>query len=367
MLWKRLLLKKGFIIILALIPLSAFLLSVSAKEDTGLMNISVAIEGKTDDAAQRFLDRIEGERGTFSFTLCDTPDSAKSMLTSGQTDAAWIIPGDLGQRITDRAAGNNCKLVSIYQREENVFLKLSREKIFCSLYGDISYSLYSRYLTEKFLPDAALTDSEMTEAYRIYDTDETLIDFKYTDSAKADEEINYITAPIKGFLAVLMLLCGLASTMYFLTDEEERTFSLLPSHRRMWIMAGGNLSALLSAGIFVFLALLLSGSLADPLSELLSIAAFILCACGFCTLLGSCVRSLKIFGLLLPVVLVICTVFCPIFFTMRGASWLQTLLPPYHYLISVYDSAHTIYMLIYAAAALLLSCPAYVFTRKRSD
>ena len=347
MLWKRLLLKKGFLLILALIPIAALLLSISAREETGLMNISVAVEGEADETAGRFLGRLEGQSGAFHFTVCDTPDRAKNMLTSGETDSAWIIPGNIGELIARRAKGESVKLVDIYQREENVFLKLSREKIFCTLYGDISYSLYREYMTGKFMPEYGLSEEELAEAYRIYATDETLIDFRYIDSAEAAEEINYLTAPIKGFLAVLMLLCGLASTMYFLTDEEEKTFSLLPARRRVWVMAGGNLSALLTAGTVVYLALWVSEGLGDPVAEALSMLTFILCACGFCTLLGSSLRDIKLLGLLAPVVLVVCMVFCPIFFTMRGMLWLQMLLPPYHYLVSGYSGIHILYMLIY--------------------
>lgn len=369
MLWKRLLVKKGFLIILAVIPISVFLFTMSANKDNGFMNVAVALDAEADIMAEDFISRLSDDTDTFKYHFCKDKEAAVKMVESGKADSAWIVPGKLKDAVERYAEnGNTGRIVTIYQREENVFQKLSREKIYCTIYPYISLTLYSNYTAGQFLTEAMLTPQELEEAYRVYETDESIIDYRYDESVE-EKMVNtgYLTSPIRGIAVILMLLCGLASTMYFLTDEEERTFTLLPVSRRVFVMAASNLAALITSGLFVTPALVMSGNYTDVMTETLSMAVYILCTTAFCTLLGSIISRIRVFGLVLPVITVACIGFCPVFIQLIDIPWIQMLLPPYHYLNSIYYSEYILYMTVYVVIAMLVACPVYAIVRKISE
>lgn len=353
-LWKRLFKKKGFIIALALIPLMSFLLS-SVSGDGGFLNIAVSYAGEAGaDAAEKVLS-AEADSGILKLLYLSDPDEAVSMAQSGKADAAWIFESE--------SAGNY--KVSIYQREENIFLKLAREKVFCTLFPDISYAIYSDFTTEKMLPDKALTDGELRAAYDGYTTDDTLVEI-YSKEGEAKSAPDYLTTPLRGLSAILMLMCGMAATVYHLTDENGGSFSLLGRRGRFGVLMAGNLCALSTASLFVTLSLILSGNYTDFISESIAMMMFIITSALFCTFLGSFVRRIEYFAVLLPVVLVLSLAFCPIFINNIKVPTLQYLLPVYHYMYAVGDPSRLWHMLIYASVALPLAYICYVITRKQT-
>jgi len=67
--------------------------------------------------------------------------------------------------------------------------------------------------------------------------DGELILFEYAKSGKVDlEGVNYLTSPLRGLLCVVMLMCALAASVYFLADERDGTFTRLSRDRRFFVL-----------------------------------------------------------------------------------------------------------------------------------
>lgn len=362
MLKKRLLRKTGFLVILFMIPLFAFVFYLCSKEDGGsFLRIALAVENKEDKIAVEIMEKIDKDTAVFQFTVYDSEEDAKRKVEASQADAAWVFVDDMAETLEKIAQGKDRKLVKIYESEESTFLKISREKIFAVLYPYVAYYIYEDYVTNEMLPNEEVSEELLQEVYNVVGEQEGFIEFEYLNSdQKSADEVNFLTSTIRGLLMAIMLLSGIASTMYFLRDEERGVYSWLSPKKRIFVSWGNNLAALSLAGIFVTIALILGGNYTTFWRESIAMILFIMMAAAFCSLLGSIFHSINILCILLPAILVACIVFCPVFFNTH--ILFQQILPPYFYLFSINDVTYLIRMVLYCIIAYPLG---YISNRRK--
>lgn len=369
MLNKRLLKKTGFLIILFLIPILALLMTLCVqKEDSGFLNIAIYQGNNPESTSQKMLEAFDNEESDlFKYTVCSSEEEAVGMVTSSKADMAWVFADDLTKEVERLVNGAANTLVTVYEKEETTVLKLSREKIYATLYPFICYEIYNDYIDEE-LNLKEVPKEQRKEMYDFYEEEYSLVEFrtfgKETDpSAKG----NYLTSPIKGMVSVLILLCGLASTMYFIADDNAGTFSRLRSCNRLLVMWVSNFCALSFAAVFATLAFILSNNYTSFGRETLIMILYILITASFCTLMGALIPSQKGFAVLIPALLVACMVFCPIFINLSSHVMLQNLFPPYHYLYSLTQPSRAYKMIIYFAASSLAAFAVYLFRHRREN
>lgn len=360
---KRLLKKAGFLVILCLIPILAFLMTVTAgKEETGFVRIAVSCKDPAESFAVQLVKEFQDDDGeVFVFTECKDPEEAKAMVNRSEADAAWVVSADAEDKLAKVIKGESVDLITVYQTEESTLLQLSREKIFAALFPHISYGEYEQYIREELLPDHELTDEELRTFYQRYEKGDDLIEPEYVGgNSQKDVKNSYLTAPLRGISVILMLLCSMASAMYFLHDEKKGTFSWLSAKKRVLVFWAGNLAAAAIAAIFVTAALALSNNYTSFGTETLMMILLIFAISGFCTLLGSIFSTEKSFGIMLPLVLVVCVVFCPIFFDITSVRALQLSLPPTYYLYGIFNISYlwkfAVYILAVNTAAYVIYC-----------
>ena len=333
MLHKRLLKKVGFLLILLLIPMLTILTVLTAKEDSGLLHIALAAKDPTDPFAAQIIGELSTDSSILRYTRCDTEEQATALVESGKADAAWVLQEDLNGRMDRVAKGEEIPLAEVIYTEDNMFVKASRERLFGGLFSHLSYRIYEAYVLDLGLPVEAITPDKLQKTYELFVDDREMVEFQTVDAKVLDfSGEHYLTSPLRGLLMTVMLLCGLAATLYFRADEQKRVFSNLPPSRRIWVFFGNNMAALSIAGVFVMVALILSGQVVSVGWEILLMVLFVLMTTGFCTLLGTAIRSPRTLSLTLPVLLVLTLAFCPIFVNITVAPWLQAFLPPYLYL-----------------------------------
>lgn len=365
---KRLLKKPSFLVILALIPLLALAMTGISDDKGGFLHIAVAAEEPDDAYAQAVIDRICSESELIAYTVCATPAEARAAVENGSADTAWILTENLEAKTAKVAAGQKAKLVHVIVGEDTTFVRTSRERLFGALYADISYDLYLNYVDELELPDELLTEEALRSNYEIFSQDRQIVEFAYLDAeAIAEKNTNYLTSPLRGLLVVLMLMCGLAGTMYFLTNEREKTFACLPPFKRVCVFFANNLAAVSLAAVFVTAALVFSDNYTTVGRETLLMVLYVLMVTGFCTLLGALCRRLNGLALCLPVVLVLAVALSPVFFNVNAFDALQMLLPPYHYLYGVTDATRLPGMCIYIAVTFLAAGSFYWWAHRNGE
>lgn len=355
MLAKRLLKKPSFLVILALIPVLTFGYTAATAGGSGVVNIALAAGDLEDPMASEILDSLLESGPLMSFTLHETPEAAKQAVVNGKADAAWVFPEDMAARVDEflEVPMAHNAFVTVYQREDSVLLMLAKEKLNGHIFDCLSRRSYLNYLRADSPVLAAMTDEEL---YAIRDSlpfPESL--FTYSEELlAATRETNYLTAPVRGLLAVVMLLAGLATAMYSMADRENGTFSWLGIRLRPLAELAQMLVSLTLVGIAVGLALWASG-LSRGFVELPTTVLFILATGAFCHMLRSFLGTIPRLAAVLPLLLTLSLVICPVFFDLQPLKAAQYLLPPTYFITAPMDSRYLLLMLPYTAVCLALS------------
>lgn len=369
MLNKRLLKKPGFLIILALIPLLALLMTLSVqKVDNGFLNIAIYYGDNEDASSKEILSSFDtSESDLFKYTVCTSENEAVDLVAKDKADMAWIFKDNISKEIKRLASGAGNTLVTVYEKEEGTILKLAREKIYATLYPVICYEMYNDYIdTTLEIPDVPTEVRD--EMYNYYDEEYSLVEFvTFGEETTVAKKTNYLTTPLKGITAVLMLLCGLASTMYFIADDKAGRFSRLNAPYRVAVMWVSNFCALCFAGIFTTISFIFSNNYTSFITETFVMILYILITASFCTFMGALIPSQKGFSVLIPILLIACMVFCPIFISIRSNVLLQNLLPPYHFLHSLVAPFRAYKMVIYFIVSSFAAYGIYIFRHKRKN
>lgn len=351
MLSKRLYKKATFLAILLLIPLLVLGYRAASQGDSGMLTVALAQEGQ-DALATAMIDSFTGSSQLIRYVTCHSLESAQSMVRHGKADMAWVFPENMqaalqafAQTPTQRNA-----FVHVYIREDDVTLKLARETLSGALYSQVSQQVYLSYVRENVPGLAGLSDSELLEYYHTRAITDDLFAFDRADPAMANaQRVHYLTAPVRGLLAVVLVLCGLAASMYYIDDSRRGTFSWVSARRLPAVELGCQLVALINVAAVVLVALALSGQAEVWYQELLSTLLYCLCCAGFSMLLRRVCGSVRSLGTVLPLLVVAMLLICPVFFDLGKLRSLQYLLPPTYYINAVYNSKYLLYMAGYTA------------------
>jgi ABC-2 type transport system permease protein len=187
---------------------------------------------------------------------------------------------------------------------------------------------------------------------------------EYPDGQQT-ENISYLLTPIRGILAIWLMLCGFAASMYFMQDEQRGTFSGMPVKHRLWMAFEAHAVLLFDAVVILLAACRLAGVFTVWYREILSAVLFACCTIVFCNLLRLLCRTPEILGSLIPLLLLGMMILCPVFIKVRGWKAVQYLLPPYYYLNSVHSTYYLYGMVVYILILAVLCALVFQWKNKK--
>lgn len=370
---KRLLRKPSFIIILCMLPLLAAAMSVISKEDSGIITVALSQCDPHDEAASDIIRQLDETSHIIDFIICDTPEKANNEVLSGRADAAWVFEANTKENLARFASDpkSKNKIVSCLEREDNPILRVATEKLYTTVYAECTRPLYIRFARENAEELDVYSDEEMMDFYKNVNIGEELFEFSYVDSSAPTDETSrtgYLVTPLRGMLAVMMVLCGLAVSMFYLQDRERGAFVWIPRRRRMLFSAVYHLTALFDAGVIVLVALYAAGVASGFLREAEAILLYMLACTAFCIFVRRICGSIKLLGTITPVLILGFLLVCPIFMNVGVPGWVSALLPTTYYLDCVHNFAYMRDMAVYTAAVFAVDAVLYViwdrFARK---
>ena len=350
LLCKRLFKKPGFLLLLCLIPTLVWGYAQAARQDSGIVTVALSWE---DAAGLSIIEDLEADTRLIRFVRCQSPEEARQKVVTGKADAAWSFPDGLEEKLKTYLQTRQ-PVVQVVQREDTAALRLSREALSARLYCACSQRVYLDYIRTQVPALSGLSDEALLTHYESQNIAADLFAFRQLDGPEA----HYLTAPVRGLLAVVLLLCALALAMYACRDDEKGTFGRLSPGKKLVAELYGQAVGMLSAGVAAYLALALSG-LARP-AEIPALALYLAVCALEAMALKRLLGSAKGLALVLPTAVVLCLTVCPVFFDLAAVRPLQLLLPPTGYLLGVYDP---IWLLSLAAHGLLAT--AFLLWRKR--
>lgn len=355
---KRLYKKPTFLWILLLIPLLVFGYGAVAQEDSGVLTVALASEGK-DSLATQVMQELKDSTNLIRYVFCDTPNSAEKMVGDGKADAAWIFGEDLENsiyRFVQKPVRRNA-FIRVIERENSVVLKLAREKLSGAMFRHCSRAFYLCYIRENVPQLDAVADEELLRHYDEFAWDTQLFEFAYLESAaeiQDPEEANYLLTVVRGLLAVVIAFGGLATAMYYIQDEQTGTFSLVPQKNKAAVEFGCQVISILNIGAVAFVALLLAELAVSVGREVLLLMLYTVTVALFAMTVRRLCGKMVIVGTVLPLLVVVMLVICPVFFDLGALQKLQYLFPPTYYINAVYSDRFMLLMVLYSAALLAI-------------
>ena len=355
---KRLYKKPTFLVLLLLIPALVLGYGAVAQQDSGVVRIALATHDRESDLAQNAMDKLSSSKVIF-FHRCDTPQQAQDMVHTGQADAAWIFMDDLEHRVAEfirRPLYKNA-FVQIIERQSSVPLTLTREKLAGVLFACYSPMFYLQYIRTECPELAEVSDAELMTYYDNFSMNGKLFSFTMLDGTDAEqlmEEANYLTFPVRGMLAVVVTLCGLAGAMYDMRDRRLGTFGWVAARRRPLVRFASISVCVANVAVAMVIALVLFGASVHWLRETVLLVLYILCVSAFSLLVGRLCGNEKVLGMCMPVLVVVMLAICPVLLDSGRFYRLALLFPPTYYVNGVYNDTALVQMLLYSGICLVL-------------
>lgn len=351
---KRLYRKGAFLVLLVLIPIVVFGYSTVDHEDSGVLTVELAQEGE-DPLSRQVMEQLCDSSALLQFRICESPQEAEELVRLGKADSAWIFPEDLAgsvARFAERSVQSNA-FVQVLEREENVMLMLAREKLAGTLYQLCTRTVYINFVRQNIPEMAEASDEELLAYYDGTDIAKELFAFEQTDTAAAEntQQVHYLLAPVRGLLAVVIVLCGLAAAMYYIQDTQRGTFAWVPVRQLPVAEFGCHIVAVGNICVVALLSLAAAGMAGTAAEELLALVMYSLCVTVFCMALRRLCGSIRALGTLLPLLVVAMLLICPVFFDLGALRQLQYLFPPTYYINAVHNSRYYLYMLLHTLAS----------------
>ncbi len=351
MLSKRLYKKPSFLVLMLLIPLCVALFAGAAQKSSGFVHIALAREQDDDPIATAVMNDLMAEEGLLRFSQMSRQDALEAVQT-GQADEAWIFPANAEEKLQDFAAGKEKYIVQTVTREETVSVKLAREKLSAAVYPYLAKAYYVDYVRSQFSQLDHLTDRELEIYFEEVKVNEDLFTYGNPADTAGSQSVNYLTSPIRGLLAVVMLLCGMAATLYYLQDEAAGTFSWVRQSKKGLTALCCVVTATVNISVIVLLSLGFSGLAGNILRELVGALLYSLCCGAFCLLLKQVFSTIRTYAAIVPLIAVVMLGLCPVFFDFREWYVFQHFLPPTYYINAGFNSKYFLYMLAYIPACL---------------
>lgn len=350
LLTKRNFKKLSFIFILLLIPAVTLVASFMTKEEGTVMNIGYVCDGTPDVSTLKVLERLEQEDSMMSFYAFGGEDDGRASLESGDTDVLWIFPEDIEEAVKMHVSGEAHEVVRILQRKDDALSQMAREKLFCIIYPLVARAVFDNYMTNSLPVGHRITEAQLDKYYAYKGISGDIVKTVTVDSSGIAQESSesFLLSPIKGMLAVIVMLSGLAAALYTLSDSERGVLAVLSPAKRTVFCITSILSAVLPASVAVAMALLCTDGKAADLLRLLPFATA--CISLGLLLMGIC-RTTGALGGVIPVFTLLSLIFSPIFFNVNTLKWVQVLFPTYHYLYSVGDGIYLLYLAVYTLLA----------------
>lgn len=349
---KRFYFKKGFLALLLLIFAMGLSLGMISQMDSGIMTVALAAED-SDAVSTELIETLLSDRGVVRFLDAKTADGAVLCVQTGKADAAWIFTAEFSS-VSDsfvQKQSTRHALVRIVQREDDILQMLLREKLCGVLYPHISERYYL-HIAKETLADAGVdAPSEMTLLTYYYDQmpdGAELFDFRFTEEGESASSA-VLTAPLRGLLSVTVVLAALAVSMFYKTDLQNGVFIGFPKASMPLYAFGYHFCAVFDVGIAMLLSLYAAGMFTSFWAELFRLLLFAVSASLFAMVIERLCRRLSLLSALTPLLILVMTVICPVFFTVRTLGALPYLFPPQYYIMAMAGAMPVWPQLLYIA------------------
>ena len=369
MLTKRLLRQWSFVLLLCLIPCSILLTNIAMSEESGVVHILLCAEGN-DAKTKEIIDNLINDDSIIRFSLCESPEEAEKIVANHKADAAWIFADDFTKKIDEYVKKSDIDepFIRIIESESTIFSKIAKEKLFGEIYDSISYSIYENFVYSNIVSEEKVPQATLEKYYNKMQKGKDIVEIEHLNATPNDNKVTYLTAPIRGILALMVVLCTLTSAMIFLREQSQGKFSWLPVRKRIIPAIASCFSAACLSALAAFITIQFSDISTSIGKEFFSMLLYILSVTGFCTVLLTFFKSSGKFGATIPGIIIVMLVLSPIFFNIKVLRPVRLMLPTHYYINSIYETTYYFYTLIYCFVIYTIAIISnYILAERKND
>lgn len=393
---KRFLRKPLLLLLLCLIPLTALLARRLPAGQSDLLSVGVCAGSPDDSLAEETIKSLVRGKNNNAVRYIEyrSEKSMKEAIYEGEIRFGFLFPEDLSElisayaKVSGTGSGGalsmigqalgvgknedvdidtmNHNAIRVFCGSNDIVTKLEKEQLFGSIYGQIeifvlkawmdthaadfpmskehrdayleqSMAKYSGTLTGSAAANDNATETERTSAGT---ADFFQLSYLNGDLIDDNDLDQYYLSPMRGLLAVSLVLICFSACLFLMQDREKGLFvwlspRFLPFFNYLYLLI-----PLVDGGIFAYLALWISGSLKKGQGglELCLWILYLLAVCGFSNLIRVLTRRMTLFSATIPIVIMGCLFLTPIFFDVRILPQVQAAFPPYLYLKALHSS-----------------------------
>lgn len=341
---KRLWKQPVFLFLLFLLPAMSFLLTGLQENASGSVRIALYREDG-QGVSGLIIEKLLKKESSFSFYLCPSEEELFSQVASGTAECGYLLPADLFQQLD---AGKKNHLIDVIVSPSTTLSKVTNEIVYAELFEEYSLHLLENFLAHQSpLADDKTPPSIKAETlYREHMADDSTFSFTYgthgeTTNAPLPAHMNsphasLLLAPIRGVLAILILLSGFWGAFQYYNDKEEKIFMHKNKGERCFLHVLSISIPVVFTSVMGFVCIQPTTITQAPLRECISLAFYAVLVTFFCFLWSKVIRSKTLFISCIPVFTVGSLLFTPVF--MDITNWIPAfrtlclLFPPYYYL-----------------------------------
>ena len=353
---KRLYKKPFFIIVLISILLSVIAFGFLSKNESGFLTVMLYNADKTDAVSSQIITSLLEEDSMILFKKASSYNEAVEAVKNGKADSAWLFGENTEDRVKDFALGKQSdKAVTVVEREQSSALRLSHEKLNAKLFRYSGEAYYIAFIRKNLEELDGVSDEELSEIYESTNITDKLFVYGTPTETLTKQSSDYLLAPVKGLLLIIITICGMAGLLYYIKDKNAKTYDFYPQNKRYFLCFLNVLTSLLNVGTVVLIAIFATRLNTKPSREILLMALFLLSSSAFCCLLYSVLRKVGIIASLIPILTVSELAVCPIFFYFKSVRLISHIFPVTYYLRGIYDTNYIYFALIYSAVCFSVS------------
>ena len=339
---KRLMKKPSFIIILVLLPVILVMYRFIITEDDATIRACIYVPEGSEEFTTKLADDLVTADFQAKFYLVDSEDDLYSDVIAGRAEVGYILPKDIRERFLTK---NWDGAVTMVVSDSSQMAPFVNEFVTVVIYTD----MMEEYITDYLVNRSGLTFEDgdirplVRESLRKHAGSGSLFDISYRDYYKNEEvsreEVmseNYLMKPIRGTVALFVLLAGLAGLVFWFQDNAEGRFKVMSHEKRPVINYGSLLLPTALSAIVGMVCIIIAGLCGNIFYELLTMLLYVIFVTGVCEIIRVIVPNVNAVCAAIPILAIASYLCCPILIDLKKVlpvvSYLRKILPPDYYL-----------------------------------
>lgn len=331
---KRVLQKKGFLLLIIALPLLGWFLSFWGSHQTS--GVEVGLVTSHDPVAKETIEELLSNEGLFQFVRYDSEEDLVNAVVTRQLEAGFVFDPELSMKIGQQDHRN---LIRLVRSPSTVTHGMAGEVVFSEMLRAASPVIIADMVESGglFPGREEVIVGKIVNRFEEYDQQGGTFHFSYEFlDGKPVANAGIPLFPLKGLLAIFIMLTAWINVLSWYKDHSDGVYDAFPTNLRQ---AASLISIILPVLIIIlagFLLLLVYYPLDQALKELVYLLLYGLAVSLF--LFGAKIffPSPIAYGTLLPVALLGSLVASPVFLDMSGyiehLEILEKLFLPSYYL-----------------------------------